>query len=210
MLLWKKTSASHRYQKLTIVEVYSGITWGGGGWGGLDKMFILWMIFEETKEVTLTDIKCTFVPKVHVTRIYTFHAFCRYLRILLHAFRGVGPKYYDITYPLNVLHNIWTAPNTANDLTFIHLSGLEMAWDVTEEENTSWLWAENVNFNYSLRNKLCSSRCSACQLILSKRAHLCSKIYFKVKQIVVFLFITLFAWDLFALGREECIYKPDG
>ena len=55
------------------------------------------MISEEPTDVTLIDIKCTFVLKVHVTRIYTFHPLCRDLRIFLRDYRGVGPKYYDIT-----------------------------------------------------------------------------------------------------------------
>ena len=65
--------------------------------GGLDKTLSIWMISEEPKEVTLIDIKCTFVLKVNVTRIYTFYPFCPDLRRLLHEFRGVGPIYYDIT-----------------------------------------------------------------------------------------------------------------
>ena len=60
-------------------------------------MILIWMISDEPKEVTLIDIKCTFVLKVHVTRIYTFHPLCCDLRILLRDLRGVGPRYYDIT-----------------------------------------------------------------------------------------------------------------
>ena len=55
------------------------------------------MISEEPKEVILIDIKCTFVLKVNVTRIYTFYPFFPDLRRLLREFRGVGPIYYDIT-----------------------------------------------------------------------------------------------------------------
>ena len=36
------------------------------------------------------------VLNVHITGIYTFHPFCRDLRILLRDFRGVGKNYYDI------------------------------------------------------------------------------------------------------------------
>ena len=76
----------------------SRITWVGGGWvGGLDKTFLIWMIFEEPKEVTLIDIKCTFVLKVNVTRIHTFYPFCPDLLRLLPEFRGVGLIHYDIT-----------------------------------------------------------------------------------------------------------------
>ena len=55
------------------------------------------MISEEPTEVTLIDIKCTFVLKVHVTRIYTFHPLCRDLRIFLRD-RDRDPQ--------NVLRNI--------------------------------------------------------------------------------------------------------
>ena len=53
--------------------------------------------YEERKEVTLIDIVYECVLNVHITGIYTFHPFCRDLRILLRDFRGVGPNYYDIT-----------------------------------------------------------------------------------------------------------------
>ena len=44
------------------------------------------MISAEPKEVILIDIKCTFVLKVNVKRIYTFYPFCPDLRRLLHEF----------------------------------------------------------------------------------------------------------------------------
>ena len=70
------------------------------------EMFFIWMIseekksnraYEEPKEVTLIYIVYECVLNVHITGIYTFHPFCRDLRILLRDFRGVGPNYYDIT-----------------------------------------------------------------------------------------------------------------
>ena len=67
----------------------------------------MWIISKknqkEPKEATL-------INNVHVKRIYTFHPFCRNLRILLRDFRGVGPNYYDITWggiyrdPQNVIY----------------------------------------------------------------------------------------------------------
>ena len=65
--------------------------------GGLDRILSIWMIPEEPKEEIFIDIKCTFLLKVNVTRIYTFYPLCLDLRRLLHEFRGVGPIYYNIT-----------------------------------------------------------------------------------------------------------------
>ena len=71
--------------------------------GGLTIVFFVWMISENIKYEAPKET--TFIDNVHVTRIYKFYPFCRDLRILLRDFRGVGPNYYDITFPIfTILH----------------------------------------------------------------------------------------------------------